>query len=113
MRDLRARIYDRNMGEMPERMCMNLAQRQAIAQLRALGFLVVVWSPTELNGLTVNAVTCMEDAVVQAGEDFLMDCCEADSQCCPACDGTGEGITEDARCSSCNGRGEFKLAKNR
>lgn len=26
---------------------------------------------------------------------------------CPACSGSGEGATEDSRCSACKGRGEI------
>lgn len=47
------------------------------------------------------------DDQYDADDDAHQDDTE-DEICCPACNGSGEGMTDGSTCSSCKGRGELR-----
>ena len=50
---------------------MNEDQRDMVNSLRDDGFIVIIWTPAELEGLDAEDTEYLEEVVIQKGNDFI------------------------------------------
>lgn len=79
--------------------------KAALCVLRSAGYLVVHWAPDELEGVSQDDVNALEEQLVNFGENFIHEHTDDEAPMCAVCNGSGEGMYDGSRCSSCHGHG--------
>lgn len=85
---------------------------EALAALNKAGYMVVAWSPAEMEGMSDESWCEMEEQLISKGND-LIDAMRTDDDnddTCPTCMGCGEGRYDGTSCSTCKGKGVLRPA---
>ena len=90
---------------------MKPEHRDVIAYLRKQGYCLVWWGPDELEGLGKGDIEEMSEMLTDHGEDFIQENVEDEPGICTNCNGSGEGMYDGSRCSSCSGKGVEQFEK--
>ena len=82
---------------------------EALAVLRKAGYMVIAWSPAEMEGMGDESWCEMEERLISEGNDMIDEMCiDNDDDTCPTCMGCGEGRHEGTSCSTCRGSGVYR-----
>lgn len=86
-----------------------MTQAEAFKQLNTLrdaGYLIICWTPGEIEGVSDEGLNNIEDRLVTMGNDMIEELTQTDEgSMCTTCSGSGEGMYDGTRCRSCNGSG--------